>query len=145
KDTILTNFSGSKLVYGDTDSVFINYMGYIESKHGTNLSEEDKLKYTFKYGKEAGKLVSSLLKKPQNLAWEKAFYPFIIFAKKRYVGNKYQSDNYENLNAFKQSGTGIVLKRRDNAPIVNIIYSGIIDKILNERNIDAAKSYFKNE
>lgn len=145
KDTILEKFPGSKLVYGDTDSVFFNYMPYIESLHGTELSDEDKLKYTFKYGKEAGKLVSSLLKRPQNLAWEKAFYPFIIFAKKRYVGNKYQSDDYEGLDAYKQSGTGIVLKRRDNAPIVNIIYSGIINKILDERNIDAAKTYFKDE
>ena len=40
---------------------------------------------------------------------------------------------------------GIVLKRRDNAPIVKDIYSGVIDKILNEKNIESAKKYFKEE
>ena len=40
---------------------------------------------------------------------------------------------------------GIVLKRRDNAPILKQIYGGIIDTILNKSNIEDAKEYFKNE
>ena len=38
---------------------------------------------------------------------------------------------------------GIVLKRRDNAPIVKTIYGGVIDIILNKRNVEDSKKYFK--
>jgi hypothetical protein len=37
---------------------------------------------------------------------------------------------------------GIVLKRRDNAPIVKTIYGGVIDIILNKRDIEASKKFF---
>ena len=85
--------------------------------------------------------MTSHLKKPQDLEYEKVFYPFIIFSKKRYVGNKYELDPTK----FKQTSMGIVLKRRDNAPILKQIYGGIIDTILNKSNIEDAKEYYKNE
>ena len=59
------------------------------------------------------------------------FYPFIIFSKKRYVGNLYEHD----VNKFKQKSMGIVLKRRDNANIVKIIYGGLINIILNKQDV----------
>jgi DNA polymerase elongation subunit (family B) len=62
--------------------------------------------------------------------YEKVLYPFVIVSKKRYVGNLYEEDP----NKYKQKSMGIVLKRRDNAPIVKIICGSIIDKILNERS-----------
>ena len=39
---------------------------------------------------------------------------------------------------------GIVLKRRDNAPIVKTIYGGIVDKILYEHDVKAAVQFFRN-
>jgi hypothetical protein len=68
-------------------------------------------------------------------------YPFIIFSKKRYVSNKYEGS----ITKYKQNSMGIVLKRRDNAPIVKDIYGGIINTILNERNIESAKEFFKEK
>ena len=59
------------------------------------------------------------------------FYPFIIFSKKRYVGNLYEHD----VNKFKQKSMGIVLKRRDNANIVKIIYGGLINIILSGEGV----------
>ena len=38
--------------------------------------------------------------------------------KKRYVGNKYEFDH----NKYKQTSAGIVLKRRDNASIVKLVF-----------------------
>ena len=55
------------------------------------------------------------------------FYPFIIFSKKRYVGNLYEHD----VNKFKQKSMGIVLKRRDNANIVKRVIGGLVDILLN--------------
>ena len=38
---------------------------------------------------------------------------------------------------------GLVTKRRDNAPIVKVIYGGIIDIIMQEKNIVPAANYFR--
>ena len=59
--------------------------------------------------------------------YEKTMYPLLLISKKRYVGNLYEF----NPNSYYQKSMGIVLKRRDNAPVVKIIVGGIVDKILN--------------
>lgn len=125
----------------NTDSIFVNFVDYIKEKYGDKLTKEEILKKTIEVGEEAGALVTTHLKKPQDLEYEKVFYPFIIFSKKRYVGNKYEL----NPNKFKQTSMGIVLKRRDNAPILKKIYGGIIDTILNKSNIEDAKQYYIDE
>ena len=135
------NAGVGELTLANTDSIFISFVDYIKKHYGNNLSEKDMLKYTIQLGEESGEYVTSKLKKPQHLEYEKTFYPFIIFSKKRYVGNKYEL----NIEKFKQTSMGIVLKRRDNAPIVKDVYGGIIDIILNERDILKSKNFFKNE
>ena len=59
--------------------------------------------------------------------------------KKRYVGYKYEFD----INKYKQTSMGIVLKRRDNAPIVKYTYGGIIKIIMNERNIQMSIDFLR--
>jgi len=81
------------------------------------------------------------LKRPQELEYEKTFYPFVIFTKKRYFGNKYEFSTKK----YKQTSMGIVLKRRDNAPIVKDIYHGVIDFILNHKDIEKAKEFFRSQ
>ena len=144
RDYTLEKFKGSKLVYGDTDSIFVSFVDYIKDKYKDKkkeITDKEMLKYTIEVGEEAGEYVTSKLKKPQNLEYEKVFWPFCIFSKKRYFGNKYEFSTEK----YKQTSMGIVLKRRDNAPIVKDIYAGVIDIILNKKNIEAAKSYFKEE
>jgi DNA polymerase elongation subunit (family B) len=127
----IKHYPTSKCVYGDTDSVFIQF-------------DTDDLGEAIRLGKEAGKKVTDYLisenRKPHDLEYEKTFYPFILFSKKRYVGNKYEED----INKFSQNSMGIVLKRRDNAKILKYIYQGIINTILNEKNISKALEFFKN-
>ena len=55
----------------------------------------------------------------------------LFYLQKRYVGNKYEFD----LHKYKQTSMGIVTKRRDNAAIVKVVYGGIIDIIMREKNI----------
>ena len=74
--------------------------------------------------------IGKIIKYPHTLEYEKTFFPFILFTKKRYVGNKYGFDHIK----FKQDYMGIVLKRRDNANIVKLIFKGVIDRILNGGN-----------
>ena len=93
-----------------------------------------------KIGGIASEFISSILPEPMNMEYEKVFYPFIIFTKKRYVGNKYEN----NPEYCYQSSMGIVMKRRDNAPIVKMVCGGIIDKLLNEKSKNNAIIYTQN-
>lgn len=129
-----------ELVVKNTDSIMVNFIDCVYEKYGNNLTDEEKLRYTLEFQKKSAKYVTSLCKPPHLLEPEKILYPFIIFAKKRYVSNKYEGS----ITKFKQNSMGIVLKRRDNAPIVKDVYGGIIETILNERDIEKAKVFFKD-
>ena len=65
--------------------------------------------------------------------------PFCLLSKKRYVGMLYEEDP----NKGKRKEMGIVLKRRDNAPIVKEVYGGIIDILMKERDIQKAVDFLK--
>jgi len=143
-ETEYGNFHGGvgEIILKNTDSIFVSYKDAIEEKYGKNLTEQQLLDYTAEFQDKSAKYVTSFCKKPHLLESEKTFFPFIIFSKKRYCSNKYM---FPETRKFKQDSMGIVLKRRDNAPIVKDIYGGIIDTILNERNIEKAKQYFKDK
>ena len=66
--------------------------------------------------------------------------PFCLLSKKRYVGMLYEMDP----NKGKRKEMGIVLKRRDNAPIVKDVYGGIIDILMKEQNIEKAINFLKS-
>jgi DNA polymerase delta subunit 1 len=139
RDQTLQNYPGSECVYGDTDSVFIKFCLKRDGEDNIDhLTDTEKLQRTIDLGIEAAKMISLQLKPPNDLEYEKSFFPFCLFSKKRYIGNLYETDP----NTFKQKSMGIALKRRDYAPIVKIIYGGIMDIILNEKNIEKAKRFF---
>jgi len=73
------------------------------------------------------------------LEYEKTFMPFCLLSKKRYVGMLYELDP----NKCKRKSMGIVLKRRDNAPIVKDVYGGIIDILMKEKNIQKAVEFLE--
>ena len=63
--------------------------------------------------------------------------PFCLLSKKRYVAIKYEFDPKKG----KRNEMGIVLKRRDNAPIVKDVYGGVIDILMKEKNIQKPIDY----
>jgi DNA polymerase elongation subunit (family B) len=143
-ETDVGTFNGGigEIELKNTDSIFVSYMDCVNEKYGNNLTDEEKLKYTLEFQEKAANYVTSCCKSPHSLTPEKIFYPYIIFAKKRYCSNKYL---YPETKKFKQDNMGIALKRRDSAPILKDIYGGVIKTILNERDINKAKQFFKDE
>ena len=119
-------------VYGDTDSVFFKFN--FRELDGSKVEPHKALVATIEVAKEAGQIATKYLKAPHDLEYEKTFLPFALLSKKRYVGILYE----ENPNKGKCKSMGIVLKRRDNAPIVKDIYGGIIDILMKDKNIDSA-------
>ena len=120
----------AEVVYGDTDSIFIKFPT-------KDLAESIRL------GIAAGKRITDQCRRPYKIAYEKTFYPFILFCRKRYVGMKYEED--PNPAKAKRMSMGIVLKRRDNAPIVKDVFGGALDVLLQEQDVKKAAAFVKQK
>jgi DNA polymerase elongation subunit (family B) len=79
--------------------------------------------------------VSGCLKAPHDFEFDKMFRTFCLLSKKRYVGDMTEGD----LDDFHRKAMGIVMKRRDNAPIVKYVYGGVIDRILDPSLTDSTE------
>ncbi len=124
KRVVETEF-GAEVIYGDTDSIFVKF-------------PTKDLAKSIELGLAAGKSITSQCRKPYKIAYEKTFYPFILFCRKRYVGMMYEED----ANAKpKRKSMGIVLKRRDNAPIVKDVFGGALDMLLTEKDVKKAQQF----
>ena len=128
----------AEYIYGDTDSVFFTFN--LATPSGVPIRGKQALEITIELAQEAGHLASSFLKGPHDLEYEKTFMPFCLLSKKRYVGMLYEHDP----NKCKRKEMGIVLKRRDNAPIVKDIYGGIIDILMKQQDIKKATEFLKS-
>ena len=126
----------AKCVYGDTDSAFVSF-GLTEADGETPVVGRKALELSIALGEEAGEFVTRQLKTPHVLEYEKTFMPFCLLSKKRYVGMLYETDP----DKCERKSMGIVLKRRDNAPIVKDVYGGIIDILMKTQDIDAATRF----
>jgi DNA polymerase elongation subunit (family B) len=127
--------SYAEYIYGDTDSVFFTFN--LEDMHGKKITGQTALEITIELAQQAGALATKFLKHPHDLEYEKTFLPFCLLSKKRYVGMLYEFNAHK---CYRKS-MGIVLKRRDNAPIVKDIYGGIIDILMKEKNIGNARQF----
>ena len=123
----------------NTDSIFVNYNP--KDKDGNPLTGREGLKASIDLGVKSEEYIKDFLKPPHNLEYEKTFWPFILFSKKRYIGNKFEFD----LDKYKQTSMGIVLKRRDNADILKHVYGGVMDIIMNEKNIKKSIKFLQEE
>jgi len=126
------------LIVHNTDSVFFTFN--LQTPEGKPIRGKEALEITIELAQEAGHLASKFLKSPHDLEYEKTFMPFCLLSKKRYVGMLYETDPTK----CKRKEMGIVLKRRDNAPIVKDIYGGIIDILMKEQNIQKAIEFLKS-
>ena len=127
-----------KIIYGDTDSIFIN-VNFRDPITNIPIYDKKTLMYGINFGKCASKFLKTLLPYPHNMEYEKTFYPFALMAKKKYIGNKYVDDDI----SFKQTSMGVVLKRRDNANIVKKVIGKTVDIMMNENDIDKTVRFIK--
>ena len=139
RDFIEQNYDAT-IVYGDTDSIFVKFRNVERDAEGRvvrSLVGKEAILASIRTAVDASKAFKKLIKPPHDLEYEKTFWPFILFSKKRYVGNLYEFDDVK----YKQKSMGIVLKRRDNAPIVKKIFGGSLDIILNKRDVEGSVAF----
>ena len=126
KKIVEEEFNG-EIIYGDTDSIFIKF-------------PTKDLQESMDLAKKSADRITSLCRKPYKIEYEKTFFPFILFCRKRYVGLMYEDDTKK----CKRKTMGIALKRRDNAPIVKDIYGGALDILMETRNIKNCQTFVKD-
>ena len=146
KNFFEATYKNTQIVYGDTDSLFIKFKLFRDD--GT-LPETDieKIEIAIKIGKDAEKQLQTQLTGVHCMSYEKVLYPFILISKKRYFALKYEDDPVK----YKQISMGLILKRRDNAPILKHCYLGVLDLLVNSKkqnscdNIGEAIKYIQDE
>lgn len=153
------NYSGAVTVYGDTDSVFVKfktktseeyrkaldiYEHTQEGKEELDKLQEKCIQESIDLGIIAAKnATKNLFKFPIQLEYEKVYCPLLLLSKKRYIGLLY-SDKANKPD--KRDSKGIVLKRRDNFPLLKKTYSKIIDILLDQGafGMKAAREYIED-
>ena len=117
-----------KMIVHNTDSIFVKF-------------PKADLEQSIKLGQESAELITSRCRHSAFvIGYEKTFFPFILFCRKRYVGMKYEEDPTK----CSRASMGIVLKRRDNAPIVKDIFGGALDILLQQKHVGAATAFVKS-
>lgn len=85
QDLVKQNYKSSNIIYGDTDSVMVDF---------GDVTREDSMKM----GKEAAALISKSFIAPIKLEFEKVYHPYLLINKKRYAGLLYtKSDVYDKI------------------------------------------------
>jgi DNA polymerase delta subunit 1 len=120
-------YPGANVVYGDTDSVMVAF-------DTGDLKGEDALRKSFELGEEAAAKISATFKAPIELEFEKVYWPYLLFSKKRYAGLMYTDPNKSDYIDAK----GIQLVRRDITPFVKNISKDILNEIMYNKNIKQA-------
>ena len=111
----------AEVVYGDTDSVMVKF-------GVTTVADAMEL------GRKAAEAVTKTFKKPINLDFEKVYYPYLLINKKRYAGLYWTNpEKYD-----KMDCKGIETVRRDNCPLVSHLIKNCLQKLLIEKNWQAA-------
>lgn len=133
KKMVEENFNRSKgfthdaqVIYGDTDSVMINFF-------------EQDLKKVFEMSRHVSEFISERFEKPVSLEFEKVYSPYLLINKKRYAGLIYTNPDKPD----KIDTKGIETVRRDNCELVKVVIENCLNKILLQRDVEAAKEYVR--
>jgi DNA polymerase elongation subunit (family B) len=126
-----------KVIYGDTDSVFVNIV-FNRDNHELNRFD------TFKLATICGDNLTNEIfnRRPIEMEFEKVFQPFILLTKKRYVGKKYE-DMKDPLKMKEVTTAGIALTRRDYCKMVKKCYKEVIDCIMDTGNEEESINIYK--
>eukprot|EP00960_Hanusia_phi_P020791 612613-Hanusia_phi.AAC.3 len=117
------------VVYGDTDSVMIDFQL-------PGCSSRD-VERAMDLGKRAALAVSKTFPAPIKLEFEKVYCPYLLFSKKRYAGLLFSSSPHA---PDKIDVKGIETVRRDSCPFVQEVYSECLDIVLKTSPPDVGRA-----
>ena len=136
KTYVEKNFPGSKVRYGDTDSVMVEFD--VGDRKG-----EEAVKYSWEIGERAAEECSALFKKPNNLELEKVYWPYFLYSKKRYAAKLWTKGRDGNMNMDYIDIKGLQVVRRDNTPHVREVCKELLDVVLTSSDTGPPKELAK--
>lgn len=113
---VTENWAGSRVVYGDTDSCYID-AGLPPTLGG--------LRNAHVVGSDMAARVTAIFPHPIKMEYEKTMWPFVQLRKKRYVYVGWELDA-----APKRDAKGVESQRRDNSAWLRRVFSGVSDILL---------------
>lgn len=116
---------GAKVVYGDTDSLFVYFPG---------RSRE----FAFDKGKLLADTITKSFPDPVKLKFEKIYHPSVLLAKKRYVGHCYE---FKNQTQPTFEAKGIETIRRDGIPAQLKMVGKSLRILFETKNLSLVKEY----
>eukprot|EP00002_Diphylleia_rotans_P013155 TRINITY_DN2562_c0_g1_i23.p1 TRINITY_DN2562_c0_g1~~TRINITY_DN2562_c0_g1_i23.p1 ORF type:complete len:1638 (+),score=290.27 TRINITY_DN2562_c0_g1_i23:62-4975(+) len=119
----------AKVVYGDTDSLFVLLPG---------ATRED----AFRIGKEISDRITSINPSPMKLNFDKVYHPCFLVTKKRYVGAKFESPSQVE---FQLEAKGIETIRRDTCPAVAKIMEKALRIFFKNPDLSQVKVYLERQ
>jgi len=128
---------GLQIVYGDTDSVFAEIP---HSMCDTNCSQEELIAKVDAIGTEMGEFCTKAFLPPNDLEYEKFYYPILLKGKKRYAGHKFEPGL-----APKLDVKGFECVRRDFAPIVSKTQKEVLIRLCKHNDIPGAVAYAREQ
>ncbi|MCO5600345.1 hypothetical protein L7F22_054456 [Adiantum nelumboides] len=130
-ELVKSTFKNAKVLYAQTDSVFIQFCGA--------TSDE-----AVKLGKEAADVISKAFPSPMSLKFEKVLCPFLLLQVNRYAGKDVTcpTDTNKEGRLFVR---GLESERRDVPPFVRAVSKIALQEILLNQNVGAALDACKYE
>ena len=119
---------GGRVVYGDTDSLFILFKGCSRAE-------------AFARGQEIADVVTGMNPKPVKLKFEKVYQPCVLQTKKRYVGMKYETLD----DPGEYEAKGIETVRRDGCPASVKTLKQALHILFKSRDISSVKTFVQNQ
>lgn len=125
------------LVVHNTDSVFANIPA---SMCNTNCSQEELIRKVNEIGVKMGEYCTKAFLPPNDLEYEKFYYPILLKGKKRYAGHKFEPGL-----APKLDVKGFECIRRDFAPIVSKTQKEVLIRLCKQNDIQGAIRYARDK
>ncbi|KAL9544595.1 hypothetical protein MBANPS3_007546 [Mucor bainieri] len=120
---------GARVVYGDTDSMFIYFPGKTKDE-------------AFTLGNEIAETITKLNPAPVKLKFEKVYHPAVLLAKKRYVGFKYEHPS-DTEPVFEAKGIETV--RRDGTPATQKMLESCLKILFRTQDMSELKAFLYNQ
>jgi DNA polymerase elongation subunit (family B)/ribonuclease HI len=118
---IKSNWEDALVVYGDTDSCFINFRRFEDHT-------PEKYNEIWKFAEQVVEQIRHIFPSPMKLEFEgKIYATYFILSKKRYIAQPCDINGVMDKKLYKK---GVVLQRRDNCRFLKEIYEATLWKIL---------------
>lgn len=122
-------WKGARVVYGDTDSIFVELPGYSREQ-------------AFDIGHKIAAKVTSRNPRPVKLQFEKVYHPCILVSKKRYVGYAWESKDQQTPTF---DAKGIEAVRRDSCRATVNIQEQVCRILFETKDLSRVKQYIQGE